>query len=632
MTDRSKLLKQAQTEFTNRKRKGLFSPGSELNSELIEEAKRLQEKRRLQDEFLNLDTSTGLRDPSMRLQLSFAENNEGKLNILRKKYDSQLLDDGRIVYRNPDTKNLTTIEDEDFTLSDISEMSGTLPELAFGSTGMIATVAGHPWIGAGMAGGGQLVGNYYRKIIARLLGAKNKLQGKEVAKDLAISFGVGAVAELAGAKLEKGTVHPFSNKINQEVKEGMLEFLKYKGRLTASQATESKVLNFFENLAESSILGKQPFEVFKLKQQNALMKWSDDLIKSLGTRMSPEDFGNFIKIAIEKKENIFRRVSSAFYKKVDDMTKSGKVKTKRLKDEARKLLEDSERPYTQSLKVKTGGRTIDNILVELQDLPGEIYFSRLQDIRSDLSALARESKERIPNRVIGLAKRLSKIADETMEKDHFGLEPDAMKMFRKANKFWKEGKEDFNSKLIKNLIEDNPSQAGKFIFKDKVPENIKLIKKILGKKKFKTAQSSYLEELLKPDKFGVIQGNDVLKRLDNMGVHSLREIFSADHLRSIKNFANIAWKSQKPGSSIGRTVMSLIQGGVVIRLITSGKITADAVGVVVGSAAMSKLFTNKLAIKWLTEGLTTNVNSKRAVILATRLLSIMGKDYLKSNQ
>jgi hypothetical protein len=624
------MIKAAEAELLSRGGVG------EHNTAMIEaaeaELKKRKEQEMLANKMLNLDLETGLRDIPMRMKMSFSNTPENALKTLKQKYpEAERLPDGRLIYKNKGTGKNTVMNEERFSLGDLADWTGLVPELSLSTWGAIAggAATGGPGAVPG-AVAGMVVGNQIKKTIGKLFFENNEIFGYDAAKEMVVS----GITALAGEGVGYGLVKflkPFANKILPETMAGMKKFLKFRGRLSPAQATEIKMLDMFENAAEYSILGSEPFRKFRVGQGEGIKEWASWLGNRFGKSVTPEQAGIAGNIALEKSHELFDRAAKVVFGKVDKLNKGTGVFTKSMKKRARQLTWEIQSTRLPSLK----SPVVDKLLLDITSLPETISFKFAQGIRSDLLKVARQSSDIIPDQATGIAEHLSGVVDKAMEVSRPSKE--ALKAWRDASAFWKHGKETFNSSFIKSLVKNNPSKMVKGLFVPGSVENIRLVRKLVDKDTWKQMQQSWLQDLLRPNPLtGIIEGKPILNKLANMGEPTLKEMFDPGHIKDIEQFALMAYKTQRIKSEApGKMLVQLMQGSAIIQVI--GATVAwqldhpgKAVAILLGPAVLARIFTNRAGIKYLTTGLTIPAGTRQAVALTTKILGLKEvRDYKK---
>ena len=637
-----------------------------------------------------VDTTTGLTNIPLRMKLSFIDDPNNAEKYLNRFYDSGRLPDGRLYYLNPETGKRTTVDEQGWSLKDLSDWAGMVPEIGYGTVGAIAGV-GVPVPGATIVGAGlgTVAGKAVKKQIATgLLGEtpKYNLTDQDI-KDYLAAGAAGAAGEgvgMIGVKM----LSPFAKYITPVHKRAVEFFKRYGGRLTPAQATEHRLLDTIEGVVEHSLFGGSKFREFRLSQDELSVSIADDIVNRFGNSATAEEAGLLVQKAIENKNIAFNKAANVLYKEVDRLAGGAQIDILPLKKEAQRLLKQLTPTKTEMIMEETTLKIIDasgrpitttipkqvtkklvpslknkstvRILEDFAKLPDEVPFQYLQQWRSDLMQVGFAPTDLIPGKTAGMAKHLSKTIDNTFTRAEGGLSGDALEAFRKANGFWKLGKEKFNNNLIKSVAKKDPELIAQTIFKPNAIQPIKKIKAMLGEETYKKIRGVYTNSLLFKESIenqyptmtlneiknlpvpdigmgptGIISGNKLLNRLRGMGKSTLEEIYSKPELDDLFNFGNTLKLIQNRPPGTG--------GGMLIQLVQANAIMALPIGIatgfesVSGTAAMAllsppvlaRLFTNKHGIQWLTKGLVTKRGSKEGIKLANRIIAIVGKENLK---
>lgn len=653
-----------------RRKKTTLGPSSSgdalLRKVAFNELERRKNKGAGQPESIEIDTQTGLQDFFLRMKMGFAETPKGRENLLKKKYpDTHRLPDGRLVFKNPETDKLTTVDEQGLSLGDLADLVSVGPEIIGGTVG--ALLAGPtPPLGQRLAlvGAGTGVGRAAKQGIGKLLGIEEERTTKERLTDIGISAGAGAVGEGIGAGIIKAAA-PFAKQIIPEIKEGMKAFSKYKGgRLTPAQATETRVLDILENISEGSLFGGGRITRFKQTQEQALEKWAEDIVTEIGTRASPEEVGILVQSAISKKRDAFNAAAKGLYSKVDNLAKDEIISTTSLKSTARRMLDKmimtSKETVTKEVpsKILTAAgkpvmkteieiikkqiaptmrsRTAVKILRDFSKLPDEIPFNFAQTLRSDLLEVSRQGTDLLPGKIIGVAKNLSKELNRSIDDAGRGLNPEALEAFKNANRFWASGKNTFNNKMIKALSNKNPDIIVKTILRPGRVSDIKRVRSIVDKETWQELQRHFVKDIFEnaTDIDGIILGKNILGSLKRYTQPTLNEILPSQQIKDIRTFATIAKHMQiKQGEGMGRMLVQLTQGGAAVALFTGSGFKKEVAAILLGPLMLGRAFTSPTIGKWLTTGLKLKAGTKQAITLGTRIMTALGREkYLEGNK
>ena len=393
--------------------------------------------------------------------------------------------------------------------------------------------------------------------------------------------------------------------------------------ITLAQATDNRLIDLMESIAEGSLLGGGRLQKLKtILTPKAIKKavsfLSDDFAEATG-RLAPEEIGDIVLDTLSKKNTAFKRASRSVYKQVDNLIRrtggaGDIVDVSVLKRFAQSRLQAKVRV----LRSATGDTLLDSIV----NLPDRITFKQASSLRSALLTQARNMSV-TKDVTLGITKQLSKMSDNAIDKAGRQLSGDALDMWRFANKFHREGKQVFNSKLIRSLaktLPDNPERAIPRIFQKGATKQIKLLKNTVDPPTWNALKHGYLESILNKAKSptGEFVGTKFLNQLDD---EILRVAFSPAEISSIKTLGAAIELLQRPAAQFGATgrlVIAISQAGI----LTGGAITrrpGQAALIVFSPTAFARFATNKRWSRLLIEGMKDPI--KKSVAL-TRLIKI----------
>lgn len=446
---------------------------------------------------------------------------------------------------------------------------------------------------------------------------------------------------------------PFVSKIRPGTKEAS-KLLATKGAsLTAGQATESRVLDIAENVAESSLIGGGRMRAFKLNQKEAINAIADDFAQQFGRAGDPIALGEITFDTINKGDKAFRATARTMFGGVDQLAQkfqpgrapqtitspivgpSGQAITRQIpgrpatggvslvaaKDFANEMLDQ------QLITSKEGVR----LLKEIQRAPDAVDFKTAQVLRSDLLAVSRPLGELTGDKAVQQAKHLSSLVDNAMEQAGQRLDPVAFAKFREANEFFKAGKEVFNNKLLRSLMTTVQNQPEALVPRLLTPRGVSLLKRVreaTNEPTFKNIQSSLMEGILDKakDVEGQLIGKGFKRQLDTLGNAYLKEAFGDETARRLKTFADTAIRTQAVSpTGIGNVAIQLTQVGALTSLAIRG-VEAGAATVIVGPTGLSRILTSPTGIKFLTEGIQLGRGTEEATRFTTRFLGWLAKE------
>ena len=538
-------------------------------------------------------------------------------------------------------------------------LKADLPQIAGGTVGGLAGAkigaltgakipTGHPLLkGATIAGGaalGALLGGAGGKGFQQVFkmnqpGAKFQTLSELYTEQLIAGLEE-AGSELAGRGLAKGIgaiARPIGRRIISPGAREAAKLLRKSGLgITLAQATDNRVIDLFESIAEGSILGGGRLQKLKtIRIPAAITKavggLSDDFAKATG-RLSQEEVGELLLDTINKKNTAFKRASRAIYSQVDNLIKRTGA-TGDIVDvtSLKKFAQNRLQAKVKVLRSATGDTLLDSIV----NLPDRITFKQASSLRSALLTQARNMTV-TKDVALGITKQLAKISDGAIDKAGRQLAPEALAMKRFADKFHRQGKEVFNSKIIKNLgrtLADNPEKAVPRIFQKGASKQIKLIRNTVDEPTWNALKHGYIEGIINQSKNA--DGNFIAKTfLNKLDDPILKVSFSESERASIKSLGNAVSVLQKPTAQFGATgklVIAISQAGI----LTGGAFTqrpGHAAAIAFSPIAFARITTNKKWSKLLIEGMKDPVKNSVALTRLLRIASDIDLDIIKKRQ
>jgi len=491
-----------------------------------------------------------------------------------------------------------------------------------------ATIAGGAAIGAGIGGmGGKGYQQYYRMTRP---GAEPMTIG-DIYTEQAIAGIEEAASELIGrgvAKVGGKILAPVRKRLLPGASSLSKQLLKRGAHLTPAQMTESRIIDTIEGMAEKSFFGGGKLQRLKtLMQPKAFTKYVDDIVEQIAkgakTNLSPEDVGDLLLDTIEGKKLAFRTTAKAAYAKVDKLSKGTKVSLVSLKEFARKTMKTAT--TRKGIGSTQAGDTLLKKVLQLDDM---VSFKQAQSLRSALLD-ERSAMAVTRDKAIGLSKQFIRLTDDAMDAgaNNFSNVSEAVNAWRIANKFYREGQEKFNKKIIKSLsksLAENPEVAVKKIFRPQASRQIKVVKDLVDKSTWQQLKTANLEHLIREaaDADGVVLGKSFLNKLNKLGDDTIKTIYNQQELASIRSIGKMGEILQKPTGGSGNMVIQLMQAGAALNLLTGGipQLTKESATVLIAPPILSRMIANPTFSKWLGAGFRLPRSSPAAAALVTRLL------------
>ena len=393
--------------------------------------------------------------------------------------------------------------------------------------------------------------------------------------------------------------------------------------ITLAQATDNRLIDLMESIAEGSLLGGGRLQKLKTIQipvavTKAVGELSDDFAKSTG-RLSGEEIGEVLLDTLNKKNTAFKRASRSIYKQVDKLVRrSGQTGDIVDVSSLKKFAQSRLKAKVRVLRSATGDTLLDSII----NLPDRVTFKQASGLRSALLTQIRNMSA-TKDVALGITKQLAKMSDNAIDKAGRQLAPEALAMKRFADKFHRTGKGIFNSRIIKSLsrnLGDNPETAVSKIFKKGASKQIRLVKNTVDPKTWDALKHGYIETLINASKTpdGDFIAKSFLKQLDDP---ILNTAFTKSEVESIKTLGEAVSVLQRPAAvfgATGRLVIAISQAGI----LTGGALTqrpGEAALIAFSPAAFARFATNKRWSRWLIEGMKDPVKGAAGLARLVRI-------------
>lgn len=559
-----------------------------------------------------------------------------------------------------------------FALPTGGGMAGTAAGASIGAMGgplAPVTIPLGAVIGAGvgsMAGEGAQMG-------VETLGAKGAPTFDEAKRRLTEAGVYGAVGEglfrplgWAVRRLMRGRFLPPVDKVAEDL------YRRTGGEVLPSQTSNSPTMRMVENVLEGSLFGGGQVKAIRTTQQKELAAQAMDEILKFGPPLEKEAAGTAVWAARNAGLDQFTADAAERYGKVQAAAKGVQIPVDRILERSDELLT----PYIQEvgdLAGPTGLQLLNRLKKLAPDVPEEETieilggkkvtealadpktaklaqalvdsgvvkkpeavaptprsFEELSKLRSDLISMISEARAAKQDKVRGVAQQMLKEVDGAIDE---ALPPDARRLWREANAFYKQGKQLFENKYMRSLAQKDPSQMAHLLTAagaGNSPEKLRQFRTAVGAGPWTAVQSRVAQTLLAA-KAGddVVQGTELIKRLTSMGNERLREIFPDGNYKGLWEFARVLERTQKGSKAgtegVGRVAIQLAQGGAAMGLVT---FTGDPKAglILLAPAALSKLLLNPRTRRYLIQGLKDRPGTQTAIEAAGQILATLGRD------
>jgi hypothetical protein len=439
---------------------------------------------------------------------------------------------------------------------------------------------------ATLYGAGQAVGEPLSWLGRTIFNNTLKVRPEYLRTDVAESER--ALAPYVESQLAKGFIDRQKANINKVLPESMqFNTKQYPGYTLGQQTEDISGAARFENIIESSFRGRDPLKRYKLAQERGAKLLVDDTIDQMWgdiEKLQPSQRGEAFVKAFDKAEDVFQSAAKEKYAKVDEVLSS---KTHTITpDQApgstpitinKKYFVDISSIQKEAKEIAKKNKQFggigsseagDSLIKQISELPErDLSFAEAAELRSRL--LKQASQMDGKDVAKGWAKNFAKKVDTVMDESAASVSPEAQKLWRDANKFYKEGKEVYDNEFIHQLIkrgEMYPADVSKAIFSD--VNKIKMAKEVLkdSPETWKALQVGRLEDVIRQaqNRNADVSARSVFGQIKGIGKEAWEEGFTAEQ-RNMMNMLETAlhYTQKKPQGSGGSMLIQLLQANAI---------------------------------------------------------------------
>lgn len=456
-------------------------------------------------------------------------------------------------------------------------------------------------------------------------------------------------------------------------KEDVIPFLPAQGTDVTARSSVANILDTLQNITEKSIFGGGGITSRKI----GIAQVDEILLRNLINNIDSADLGpdalaNLLRQSVQNNDDILNALINRRYTAVNNRVK--KLTTRILGEEVApegitfrpkkqvgiiRMLEP--RKFAQEVSdlgkkvngigdTEQGFNIADKLLKLLKQDQGYVDYETAQLLRSTYATKLRNREIAQETGPINmrLQSLITKI-DNSIKASLAKHDPKALEMWLSAKTLRLKRGKTFQNDLIKKLLDTAPEQTmmtgTKFVDSflgqgSKIDvANIRKLKNAVGKNEWQKAKRFITQGLLlrsaEPgmSRFAVAEGRlgketgeglklvgakleEELFGSKGMGMEVLKELYTSDEIKTLKNVANSLALIQEPqAQGTGGMFIQLTQGGAILGVGGLRK----AATILATPFALSKLFTSELGGRWLTEGLTAPVGSSEAIKAFTKL-------------
>lgn len=438
------------------------------------------------------------------------------------------------------------------------------------------------------------------------------------------AFLTGAISEAGGRAVIGGLSTLFGPK---ELVEGATEAFRIinakSGTLTPGRATKSWAQDLVENALEASFIGGKRIRDASETAVDIAERAALDFADTFSRNASPADIGAAMNVAVEGGVDAYHAAGETMSIALDTAIGGARVDNKLVFKAAKKRLKEA------LAGVKTG--PVRGLLKEILSKDRFVSFADAQKLRSTLLAIGR--KPQVDPALVSAAKELAGVVDSAMETSARQLEGPALDIWRGFNKFWKEGAEKFNNKLVKRLAKLNPEAAFMTLVRGKSPTDITKARRAVDNEEvWKLFEGGLVRELLINKSTGKVSG--AMGRINVFGDAALDAATSPEKrktLRTVARALEIAESKRATGSTPGGMIMQFTQSAAILGLAT-GTLTTESTAALTIPWVAAHIMMQPDVARAISLGVKTPPGSAAAVRAFSQLVGIMAREGIRTER
>lgn len=525
--------------------------------------------------------------------------------------------------------------------------------------GFLGVPGGLPGVmlGGGLGAAG---GEAAEQLIRRAVGAEAPATSAEAAREIAIQGGLGVAGELGGQAVVRAgqavgravapALRPGVEGIVKAIQPAFPEspsILRSKWNpirslfrdpelvpaLLPAQMTENFALDNIQEVSKKALIGGGKI----IRAQETTDRIVSDLVEDFVVKLTDDatirGTGELVVDSLNRGTKAFSAAGRGLYDNVDNLIGAAKVDIRSLKAAAADMLSKVSLKRINSQQI--------SLLKDILEQADEIAFADAHMLRSDLLGVGRTGTELIGGRAQGTAKHLASRIDSAMRNSAQGISPQAEQAWRIANEFWAKGKQTFNSKFIKGLVNTRPSSVLDSFLRKGAASDIAMLRETINDPAiWRKVQGQFARKILDTgitDEFsGALGGSAMLRALRRtFGPDTVKAVAPKGELELLKKYAKALALNQarQPGGAKATVLMSALQlsfgGKLIWDVVGPGNVdigTAGAFGVVFGPGALARAIINPRVNKVILEGFKVTPKVKAMSSFIARLSAVLAKE------
>lgn len=278
--------------------------------------------------------------------------------------------------------------------------------------------------------------------------------------------------------------------IEPGAREALAQIRRGGGEITAGRLTKNPGVDVAETVAEGSLFGRAGVTDTLTEAERIAQRDIDQFISQLTKGRSKEDIAQVMQTFVREGEDIFRQTGVQGYRELDQAAKGSQVELQNLiqfrmslstqgsatpsaiqavmnviDGQIERATGRSAQDIYQSIRASSQPDAYGNVTQALA--PPRLSFGDAAAMRSELIKLM-GTPDFVSAGGEEIAKKAVRIADDEIERagNLIGLtDPEAYRMFRRVNEYWKNGRESMRLYTMESLIRASPDMALQMIIR-----------------------------------------------------------------------------------------------------------------------------------------------------------------------
>ena len=505
-------------------------------------------------------------------------------------------------------------------------------EIGAGVGGGVGTLLGAPGAVAGSTLGGvagELVNQHFNP--PKNIAEKDRgLAGAALLSGAEELTGIGT-AKVAGRILSPmgKYVTPAAKTTMRILKEKMPKNLygMKKPPLNIAEATENRVVDFLDNIAQNAVFGQKPIAIYKKQRDKIVSDVVEDYLDLFGQKFGPTELGSFTAKLLDKKWTHFKKhIAAPIYNTVTKEAPNATVSIKTLKDFVQ--------PKVGRIKLKKGSSGA-TIIETINDLPDEVPYEIAKNLRSDLRSIKEGFELTIEaERAKGIARNLEGKLTSGIEASLKKESVAAYDAWKYANSVYRDGAEKYRNEFIRSIIKrskNKPHEVINAIFQKHGTKGVQRVKAVVGPKMWKKLKGNHAGQMFTDSqgyKEGIgdyISGKKLKVLLSDKrsgyGKETLNSIYTKEELSRLDDLATVLSTTQERQPGKGGGMWIQLTQPLAFGALLMGRFDKAAGTILMGPAVLARMMQDPIISKYFLNQLKM---PKGAHLLPSNMMRISG--------